>query len=192
MSFIRPEARATLWRLREIFVAAAVALAGLWLALLGGLFLLAVGGLVIALAAGVALLGLRRLRFAQIGVAPGVVEVDEGQISYLGPAFGGSISVPELVELRLLTAGGRRMWRLKQADGQALLIPVEAVGADRLFDAFSALPGLDTQDLVKALAPNRAPNKAPNHAAGGNGATTLTSRPDSRVIWQRSARVVLT
>ena len=67
-------------------------------------------------------------------MAPGVVEVDEGQISYLGPAFGGSISVPELVELRLLTAGGRRMWRLKQADGQALLIPVEAVGADRLFD----------------------------------------------------------
>jgi hypothetical protein len=112
-----------------------------------------------------------------------VVEVDEGQISYLGPAFGGSISTPELVELRLLTAGGRRMWRLKQADGQALLIPVEAVGAERLFDAFSALPGLDTQALVEAL---------DARAASGTGATQLARGPDSRVIWKRSARVVLT
>jgi len=184
MSFIRPEARATLWRLREMLAAAAVALAGLWLILLGGLFLLLVGGLVIGLAGGLALLGLRRLRFAQEGMAPGVVEVDEGQISYLGPAFGGSISTPELVELRLLTAAGRRMWRLKQADGQALLIPVEAVGAERLFDAFSALPGLDTQALVEAL--------DARNAASGTAATQLARVPDSRVIWRRTARVVLT
>lgn len=184
MSFIRPEARATLWRLREVLAAGGVALLGVWLALLGGVFLLGVGGLIVALAGGLALLGLRRLRFAQSGEAPGVVEVDEGQVSYLGPAFGGSVSVPELVELRLLTAGGRRMWRLKQADGQALLIPVEAVGAERLFDAFSALPGLDTQALVDALGAR--PGAAPSASVA------LARGPDSRVIWKRSARVVLT
>ena len=46
---------------------------------------------------------------------------------------------------------GNRLWRLKQADGQALLIPVAAAGADRLFDAFATLPGMDTQALVAAL-----------------------------------------
>jgi hypothetical protein len=39
---------------------------------------------------------------------------------------------------------------LKQSDGQALLIPVSAAGADRLFDAFASLPGMDSQALVTA------------------------------------------
>jgi hypothetical protein len=192
MSLIRPQARDAIWRLREILAAAGVAASGVWLMALGGLFLIPLGALVVALAAGLALLGLRRLRFAQKGVAPGVVELDEGQISYFGPAFGGAVSVPELTELRLLTAGGRRMWRLKQSDGQVLLIPVEAVGAEKLFDAFAALPGMDTQVLVQALdaKPGLLNKRAekPTIAA----AQSLTSLPDSRVIWQRSARAVLT
>ncbi|MEI2687828.1 MAG: hypothetical protein V9G14_17530 [Cypionkella sp.] len=85
----------------------------------------------------------RRIRFAQDIDAPGVVEVDEAQIGYLGPEAGGFVSIVELVELRLLTLRGRRLWRLKQADGQALLIPVDAAGAERLFDAFATLPGMD-------------------------------------------------
>ena len=90
------------------------------------------------------ILALRRLRFVQTIDSPGVVEVDEGQIGYLGPQSGGYVSIPELVELRLLRLRGRRVWRLKQADGQALLIPVDASGADKLFDAFASLPGMNT------------------------------------------------
>ena len=59
---------------------------------------------------------------------PGVVEVDEGQVGYLGPTFGGYVALPDLVELRLIAIRGQRLWRLKQADGQALLIPVAAAG----------------------------------------------------------------
>jgi hypothetical protein len=46
-------------------------------------------------------------------------------------------SLDELVEIRLLAMRGRRMWRLKQTDGQALLIPVDAEGAEKLFDVFA-------------------------------------------------------
>lgn len=184
MIAIRPEARAAIWKLRELIAAGGVALVGAWLMALGGFLLLPIGIVLVVLAAGFGLLGLRRLRFAQKGSAPGVVDLDEGQISYFGPAFGGAVSVPELMELRLVTAGGRRLWRLKQNDGQALLIPVEAVGAEKLFDAFAALPGMDTQALVAALS-------SPSHRSDTT-ARSVAAAPDSRVIWQRTARVVLT
>jgi hypothetical protein len=45
---------------------------------------------------------------------------------------------------------GRAVWRLKQGDGQALLIPAQAAGAEALFDAFASLPGMDSQSLVAA------------------------------------------
>jgi len=90
--------------------------------------------------------------------------------------------------LRLVTAGGRRLWRLRQNDGQTLLIPVEAVGGEALFDAFSGLPGLDTQALVAAL--NGQVGKS--SAASVRAVPGLASQPDSRVIWRRAARAVLT
>lgn len=181
MSFVRPEARAAFWRWREVIVAGGFAGFGLWLMLLGGFLLLPLGAVTTVLAFGFGLLALRRLRFAQSGDAPGVVELDEGQISYFGPTFGGALALRELSELRLITQFGRRMWRLRQHDGQALLIPVEAAGAERLFDAFAALPGMDTAALVAAL--------SPQEAGGGQG---LTLAADSRVIWQHPARAVLT
>jgi len=177
MSLIRPEVARLLWQGREVFLGAGVALAGLWLIWLGGYLLVPFGAGVLALGLGWGLLALRRLRFAQSGDAPGVVEVDEGQVAYFGPALGGAISLPDLEEVRLLTLRGRRVWRLKQSDGQALLIPVEAAGAERLFDAFATLPGMETQTLVAALAPDAAP-------AGGR---ALAVASQTRVIWRRSA-----
>lgn len=183
MSLIRPEARATLWRLREVFAAIGLAGVGVWVVGLGGYVLVPLGAGIAMLAAGFGLLAWRRLRFAQAGDAPGVVELDEGQISYFGPNVGGVVALQELVELRLITAGGRRLWRLRQQDGQALLIPVEARGAERLFDAFAALPGMDTGALVAAVDPQN-DGKALGRA--------LVSASDSRVIWRHPARAVLT
>ena len=94
----------------------------------GGWFLGPVGGAVAAFGAAWAVLGLRRMRFQGADDAPGVVEVDEARITYLGPRIGGSISLPDLAEIRLLTLRGRRVWRLRQADGQALLVPLDASG----------------------------------------------------------------
>ncbi len=54
----------------------------------GGLCLAAAGALLVALGVGLGLIALRRLRFAQDGDAPGVVEVDEGADQLLRPCFG--------------------------------------------------------------------------------------------------------
>jgi hypothetical protein len=64
---------------------------------------------------------------------------------------GGFVGLPDLSEVRLMTLRGRRAWKLRQADGQQLYIPVEADGAEALFDAFASLPGMDTAALVAAL-----------------------------------------
>ncbi len=177
---IRPEVLQVIFRGREVLWAVAVIGAGLWLIWLGGYVLVPLGAATGLLGAGMALLAWRRLRFHQAVDAPGIVEVDEAQVGYLGPASGGFVSLAELVELRLITVQNRRLWRLKQADGQALLIPVEAEGADALFDAFASLPGMDTAALVAALDPNlpNAPNPtAPNPPAPQTNAL--------RVIWRR-------
>lgn len=176
MALIRDEVSALAWRGREVLVAGAALALSLWVAAQGGYLLVPLGLGLAALALGFGLLALRRLRFSQTLGAPGVVEVDEAQISYMGPATGGFVSLSELVELRLLTLRGRRLWRLKQADGQALLVPVDAAGSEALFDAFGNLPGMDTQALVQALAPG-----ARSTAQG----LISADQTDMRVIWRR-------
>ena len=151
MSFIRPELTTAALRWREVLAGAALALLGLWTATRGGYFLTPLGLALLALGAGWALTAWRRLRFQQEGEAPGIVRVTEAQIAYFGPRIGGFVGLPDLAEIRLLTLRGRRIWKLKQGDGQMLHIPVEADGADALFDAFAALPGIDTAALVAAL-----------------------------------------
>lgn len=180
---IRPGARAFLARWQEAGFGAGVLAAGLWVAAQGGWILLPAGGALAALGAALLLLALRRLRFAAAPATPGVVEVDEQQVGYLGPAGGGFVSLRELVELRLIARGGQRFWRLKQSDGQALLIPVDAAGADRLFDAFAALPGLESGALVAALAPAGAPGAQALAAPGQAGL--------GPVIWRRASQTAL-
>ena len=174
---IRPELRAALARWREVIGAAVVAALGLWVASGGGYLLVPVGLLVAALGVGLAVQGWRRLRFAQGSDAPGVVTVDEGQISYMGPQLGGFVSVPELAELRLITLRGRRLWRLRQVDGQVLLIPVDAAGAEGLFDVFATLPGLDMAALLAALEPQ-----------GDGSGRGLVVGEQMVVVWRRAGQ----
>lgn len=176
---IRPELRAQIHRWREVIYAAATAGAGLWIASLGGLLLIPAGLALAALGAAWVISALRRLRFVQQTHAPGMVEVDEGQVGYLGPTFGGFVAMADLTELRLMTLHGRRLWRLKQDDGQALLIPVDAAGAERLYDAFAALPGFDMAAAVAAL-----------ESPVSDGAA-LTLAQESRLVWSRGPRGVV-
>ena len=149
---IRPELRAALWRWREVLAAGGVVAFGLWAASFGGLVLVPFGLVAAALGIGLGVQAVRRLRFMQGADAPGIVEVDEAQISYMGPEFGGFVNVPDLIELRLVRMRGRRLWRFRQSDGQALLVPVDAAGAEALFDVFATLPGLDMAAARQALA----------------------------------------
>lgn len=186
MSWVRPEVMALAVRWREAGLGVGLGLFGLWVAAQGGYLLLPFGAVVAALGAGWAVLAVRRLRFDQGWDGPGVVEVDEGQIGYLGPGAGGFVSLVDLIEVRLLSLRGRRVWRLKQADGQALLIPVDAAGADRLFDAFASLPGMDSAALVAAL------EGASPQAGAGQGGRALTLAAETRLVWARSGRGMVT
>ena len=149
---IRPDLAGRLRPWGESLAALAAALVCLWIARLGGWFFGAIG-----LAGGtIALLwligALRRARFARAINAPGVVEIDEGAIRYYGARIlGGEIALRELSEIRLLPLDGRAHWRLKSADGQALLVPLDAAGAPHLADAFAALPGIDMGAIAAAL-----------------------------------------
>lgn len=176
---IRPEALAFLTRWREVALALCLGALGLWTATRGGPILLTIGLSLMALAVGWGLSALRRMRFAQSVAAPGVVEVIEGEVRYFGPTLGGAISLADLTEVRLMSLRGRRVWRLKQADGQALLIPVDAAGAEALYDGFTSLPGLDMAALLAALSPAD---------AGHSTAIRPANRPDMVLIWHRKGK----
>ncbi len=151
MSFVRPEIAEGLTRWREMIAAGAMVALGLWFALQLGYVLPALGLILIAVGLGWGAIALRRLRFHQTGDAPGIVRVTEAQVAYMGPRIGGFVGLPDLAEIRLLSYRGRRVWKLRATSGEALHIPVEADGADALFDAFAGLPGMDTAALVAAL-----------------------------------------
>ncbi len=150
---IRPAAMAALLRWHEVAIAGAIGAFGLWLMVLGGYILLPIGATFLVLGAVMGVMAHRRMRFSAGVGAAGMIEVDEAQIGYFGPEDGGFISLPDLTELRLLRINNARFWRLKQADGQTLLIPADAAGSERLFDAFSSLPNMDTAALVASLDP---------------------------------------
>lgn len=151
---IRPELRAWLTRHAEVLAAGGALALALWVGTRGGWFLAAVGLAFGALALGWAVLALRRARFALPVSEPGLVEIDEGRIGYFGAGgavLGGYVALEDLAEIRLLRLGGHQYWRLKTADGQALLIPTAAAGAAALYDAFATLPGIEMGRFTRAL-----------------------------------------
>ncbi len=181
MSFIRPEVAAALYSLREIIAAAIVVALGLWLLAAGSGYVVPVLGLILmAFGLGWEVQALRRRRFAQAGEAPGIVRVTEAQIAYLGPRTGGFVGLPDLTEVRLLTLRGRRIWKLRPVEGDPLHIPVEAQGAEALFDAFATLPGMDTAALVAALS-----------AEGTTDSKVVALNAVDRLIWARTGAGVV-
>ncbi|MEW9919737.1 hypothetical protein AB2B41_08985 [Marimonas sp. MJW-29] len=152
--FLRPEAKAAIWRWREALAGGAVALFGFWLVTSPG-FLLAVPGYA-AIVVGSALvwLGIQRGRFRAPGDGAGAVQVDEGQVTYFGPLTGGTVALRDLDSLTLEGNMYPAHWRLSQRGQPPLLIPVNAAGAEALFDAFAALPGLKTERMLATLSAN--------------------------------------
>lgn len=151
MSFIRPQARAALWRWREGLAGAGFALLGLWWVLAGTGLLHWLG--YAALAAGCAILasGVQRARFRGGTGGPGVVLLDEGQIAYFGPVTGGVVAIRDLVRLSFDPSGDPAHWVLSAPGQPDLRIPLNAEGADALFDAFAALPGLRTEHMLAQM-----------------------------------------
>lgn len=150
MNFVRPEARAQLWRFREILAGVGLAALGLWLVTGPGLTLW-LGYAAWAVAAGLIVVGVQRARFRTGGGGPGVVAIDEGQIAYFGPMSGGVVALADLERLTLDPTQHPAHWLLESASQSPLYIPVNAEGSDVLFDAFAALPGMRTGQMLAEM-----------------------------------------
>ncbi|WP_290689940.1 MULTISPECIES: hypothetical protein [unclassified Haematobacter] len=150
---LRPEAVATLRRWQEVLTGLAIAAVGLWVGLSGGWFFGAVGVLAGMAGLGLAVIGVRRLRFRPATTGIGAVDVLEGQIAYLSPLpeRGGFASIPEITSLSLVLSDEGRAWRIGQAGAAPLVVPVDARGAERLYDVFATLPGLHLGAVLAAL-----------------------------------------
>lgn len=149
---IRPQIRAWLARWSELLLVLGVIALGLWLIWIGGYFFLSLGALILLVGLALAIGVWRRLPFYRDISAPGMVELVEGAVRYYGTHVpGGEIALRDLVEIRLMRVQGRDYWQLRSRSGEALLIPVDAAGAEGLAHAFTALPGIDMGAVSAAL-----------------------------------------
>ncbi|MCQ0971316.1 hypothetical protein MLD63_12870 [Paracoccus sp. TK19116] len=155
----------------EVGAAIVIGLFSLWMTFWGGWFFAALGLFGVGVSLVWTLGAIRRRRFHHDIAAPGMVEIDEGAVRYYGAQLlGGQLALRDLTEIRLLRLNGHLHWRLKSDDGQALLVPLEAAGAESLAHGFAALPGMDMGAISNALRRGAGPD-APS-------ATTVWSRRD--------------
>lgn len=145
-SFIRPQARAALWRWREC-------LAGVGLIAIGVLtlpeygLLRWVGNALIGLGVIAILTGLPRARFRRDETGAGVITVTEHQLTYMGPLTGGSVSIDHIYGVAL----DHQAWILTDIEDNTLTIPLTATGSEQLFDVFETLPRFPTSKMLRAL-----------------------------------------
>ncbi len=151
MSFIRPEVQETLFRFRETIVGTVLVALGIYWTF-AGIGLLKYLGVALILAATLLVIaGLQRAKFRVGRGGAGVVQVTEHQISYYGPLTGGAVSIDAMTQLELDPRQKPAHWVLRQAGQDPLHIPITAEGADALFDAFGALPKINTTNMLAQL-----------------------------------------
>ncbi len=160
MSAVRPELARWAMRRREAIAWGALTAFGVWILWRSvspfAPVMVLLGGLVTLIGAALLSAEIRRLALSAGGPAEGLVEIDEGRISYFGPHGGGFIDVRAVTRVAVTTrprlmSGPAHAWVLSTEDGARLTIPVGAHGADRLPDALSPLPGLDMRAAVAEL-----------------------------------------
>jgi len=151
-SFIRPELKALAWKWREVIAGEILLVLGLWWALTSAGLVQWIGWVVVVLAIGLSVAGILRGRFRQSGQGPGVVKVLERRVGYFGPLTGGAIDLDEAVMLELEpNAVPAPHWILSDRNGQVVEIPVNAEGAEDLYDAFATLSDINMQATVDVL-----------------------------------------
>ena len=82
----------------------------------------------------------------------GLVDVVEGQITYLGPKEGGTIIVADITAVSLISHDGVRCWRFEENGQAALIIPVSAKRGEHLFDIFAEIEGFPLEQMLRQLA----------------------------------------
>ena len=150
--FLRPEVRTFLGRWREVLLAGVVVLLGIWWALTGIGINQWLGYIFCLVGIGWGVAAVQRARFAQDGDGPGVVQIRERRLAYFGPLDGGIMDVADLSRLEIdPTSHPDPSWVLTSIEGQVLTIPINANGAEDLFDVFAALPDIKTRTVLDVL-----------------------------------------
>lgn len=150
--FFRPEVQAFFWRWREVLLAGVVLALGIWWALTGVGINQWLGYIFCAIGIGWGIAGAQRARFAQDGDGPGVVQLRERRLAYFGPLDGGVMDIADLAKLEIdPTSHPAPSWVLTSIEAQQLSIPINAAGADALFDVFATLPDIKTGTVLDVL-----------------------------------------
>jgi hypothetical protein len=152
MTFRRSGARGALRRWREVAAGAALACLGLWWANAMHSPVRWVALPILVTGAAILWTGLQRLRFARGGGGAGVVQIVERRLAYWGPLTGGAVDIDDLDRLAFDPGHKPAHWVLTPSKGDVLFIPIDAEGADGLFDLFTALPGLRAERMLDLLA----------------------------------------
>ncbi len=150
--FLRPEVRALAWRFRDMLIGAGLVMLGLFWGLrsIGILSWIGYGMVVLGIIWAIA--GLQRARFRQDGDGPGVVQIRERRLAYFGPLDGGVMDVKDLTHLEIdPSSHPKPSWVLTGIGEQHIAIPVNATGAEDLFDIFASLPGIKTSAVLDVL-----------------------------------------
>ncbi|GAA3861423.1 hypothetical protein [Celeribacter arenosi] len=149
---IRPEMRASIWRWREVIGAVGMLALCLWMALSFFGVMAWIGWILVVVLSVYIFAAVQRVRFSAGSGGYGVVEIDEGVISYLLPHGGGQIEIASMSSVVLLPASrGPAHWQLDAADQSPLLIPLDAIGAEQLFDVFVNLDGIETEKMLRQI-----------------------------------------
>lgn len=101
-----------------------------------------VGLVALFLGAALSFAGVQKGRSRQGGGGPGVVQIIERRIGFFGPLNGGIVDLDAVTALTFDPTEHPPHWIITHENGPALHIPINAEGADSLFDAFASLPGL--------------------------------------------------
>ncbi len=156
MTFLRAEVKQAMFRFRDAIAGVAVSLLGLYWAINGVGFMTIVGTSTALAGALLVFAGIQRGRFRSGAGGPGVVHVDEGQVTYYGPIEGGSVMISNLDRVDLdPSVRPESEWVLHEPGAGYLRIPTNAEGAEALFDVFSALEGLQMEKMLAALKSTR-------------------------------------
>ena len=141
-----------LWRWRETIIGFAMSMLGISWALNGLGFVAIVGTSIAVAGALLTFAGIQRARFRVGKDGAGIVQVDEGQVTYFGPIEGGSVVISELTRVELDPANAPSSeWVLHEPNAAPLRIPTDAKNAEALFDVLAGLDGLETEKMLHEL-----------------------------------------
>lgn len=161
MSFVRDEVLNSLRPWRRAAVPGAISLVLFvfgWQALSRGSWIVVLAiGVLLSIALIALFVEIQHARIRRPVARPGAVFAEEGRIGFLGPHDGAFVNLADMTRIEIITnrlgpLDSDVFWILHHTAGEPLSIPSDSEGAADLFDALAPLPGIDWEEVIRALA----------------------------------------